>query len=143
MKALSLLPMYAEAIALGIKTIELRTWQTKHRGDLLICSSTNERASYRRYSTAGHAIAVVNLVDIVPYSPEHAAAADVEPDFQGRYSWLLDNVRPIKPFPVKGKLNVFEVDASPEYLDLQGDDVYWYWVESGLLEIHPDLLEDA
>ena len=44
---------------------------------------------------------------------------------------------------LKGKLNVFEVDASPEYLDLQGDDVYWYWVESGLLEIHPDLLEDA
>lgn len=79
----------------GTKNIEYRTWDTKYRGDLLICSSANPQVPG---TMSGCALCVVELVDI-QYDPER----DV-------YEWHLDNVRKIKTFPVKGKLNLFEVD---------------------------------
>lgn len=39
MKALSIRQPWAGLIALGIKTIELRSWSTSYRGPLLICAS--------------------------------------------------------------------------------------------------------
>ena len=79
----------------GTKNIEYRTWDTKHRGDLLICSSANPQVPGMM---SGCALCVVKLVD-TQYDP----ANDV-------YEWHLSNVRKIKAFPVKGKLNFFEVD---------------------------------
>lgn len=79
----------------GTKNIEYRTWDTKHRGDLLICSSANPQVPGMM---SGCALCVVELVD-TQYDP----ANDV-------YEWHLSNVRKIKAFPVKGKLNFFEVD---------------------------------
>lgn len=39
MKALSLHQPYAQAVIIGSKTIETRSWATKHTGDVLICST--------------------------------------------------------------------------------------------------------
>ena len=39
MKALSVHPVFAMKIFSKEKTIELRTWKTDYRGDLLICST--------------------------------------------------------------------------------------------------------
>lgn len=39
MKALSVRQPYTTSIACGEKTVEWRSWTTRHRGDLLICSS--------------------------------------------------------------------------------------------------------
>ena len=33
-----------------------------------------------------------------------------------QYAWILDDIRIIKPFPVKGKLSLWECDHEIEYL---------------------------
>lgn len=38
--ALSVRQPWADRIARGIKTIELRTWRTNYRGPLLICAAS-------------------------------------------------------------------------------------------------------
>ena len=42
MLALSISPDYALEMLEGLKTTEYRSWQTKHRGDLLICSTAKK-----------------------------------------------------------------------------------------------------
>ena len=61
MKALSLGPDWAMDVLLGEKRIEWRTWKTDYRGLLLICANSKPWPG----SIAGHALCVVNLVDIV------------------------------------------------------------------------------
>lgn len=95
MKALSLHPMYAAEIAVGDKPEEYRTWKTDYRGDLLICASTyNDDWEYPR----GFALCVVNLYDIKWLEDDEC------------YAWQLKDIRPVKPFPVKGKLHLYDVD---------------------------------
>lgn len=103
MKALSVKQPWANMIASGEKTIELRIWETDYRGPLLICSSK------RPYiEPAGCAIAIVDLVDC-----RRATKADEEKAcsiiWTTDYAWVLDNVRRIIPFKVKGELNLFDV----------------------------------
>lgn len=110
MKALSVRNPYAAFILIGEKGIECRSWQTDYRGDLLICSSANPKV---KNTICGHAICVVRLDHIEPFTKEHleAACLDEMPD-GNNYAWHFTNLRMIKPFPVKGKLSLFEVDDS-------------------------------
>ena len=95
MKAISIKNPYATQILRGTKTIEYRSWDTKHRGDLLICSSANPKVPGM---LSGYALCIVNLVETT-----YNRAEDI-------YEWHLENVRKIKAFPVSGKLNFFDVD---------------------------------
>ena len=56
---------------------------------------------------------MVTLKDVVPFTRKHlnGALMDFVPNPAG-YAWLLENVRLIKPFPYKGKLHIYDVDAS-------------------------------
>lgn len=145
MKALSIHPLYACAIATGEKTIECRTWKTDYRGEIVICSTQK-----KYYGTVpGCALAVVDLVDVVPFKREHLQDAMMEPkDYQpGLYAWILDNNRIIKPIPVKGKLSLWnftkadEIEfipecewvAAPEYADTNIDWFGKYWKEYAIL----------
>lgn len=95
MKALSLHPMWAAAIAVGDKPEEYRTWKTPYRGDILICASQyNDGWFYPR----GYALCIANMYDI-RWSDENDC-----------YAWQLRNIRPIVPFKLKGKLHLFDVD---------------------------------
>ena len=112
MKALSIKQPHAELIRLGQKTIEIRSWQTAYRGDLLICSSAKQDDSFEilpRSVLLGHALFIVELYDIKPMTKadEAAACCDYSP---GLFAWHFRNIREIKPFPVKGKLGIFELD---------------------------------
>lgn len=110
MKALSVRNPYAAFILIGEKPIECRSWQTDYRGDLLICSSANPKV---KNTICGHAICIVRLDSIEPFTKEHLEAACLEEMPEGKqYAWHFTNLRYIKPFPVKGKLNFFEVDDS-------------------------------
>ena len=111
MKALSVKQPWANRIATGGKTIELRTWRTGYRGRLLICSSKRPVIE-----PAGCAVAVVDLVRcrIMRPEDEEASQSDYHP---GAWCWVLDNVRPIKPIPVKGALGIF--DCPIEERDLE------------------------
>lgn len=108
-KALSILPEYAAAIFDGIKTVEWRSWKTDYRGDLLICASSRKHKG----CISGHALCMVTLKDVVPFRKKHLEGALMrwKPSPEG-YAWILENVRQIKPFPYKGKLHIYDVDAS-------------------------------
>lgn len=128
MKALSVKQPVGSLILEGVKTIETRVWKTNYRGDILICGSLNWFKGTLRFperdmlqleedkKRMGKAICVVSLVNIhfMDWREEIDACCPV---YEGAYSWVLENIRPVKPFPVKGKLSLFEVDDSLiEYL---------------------------
>ena len=107
MKALSVKQPWANLIASGKKTIETRVWATDYRGEILIVSSRTPKIE-----PAGCAVCVTELVDCRPMTKadERAACCEIYPK---AHAWVLGNVRPIKPFQVKGQLGVYEVDVSP------------------------------
>ena len=114
MKALSIHPEYAMNIIKGLKTIEVRSWTTKYRGEILICST----AKKGRGLIDGHALGVVTLSDVLPMKREYARSAMVSSyeNWTGYYAWILKNPRPIVPFPMKGKLSLWECSHEVEYL---------------------------
>lgn len=110
MKALSVRNPFAHFIFCGEKEFEFRTWKTDYRGDLLICSSAEPKIEN---TISGHALCVVQLNEIFEVTRENYRKFGLYkrelPDGKF-YAWQLTNVRIIKPFPVKGKLNLFNVD---------------------------------
>jgi len=120
MKAISIRNPYAHLIMCGEKEIECRSWQTDYRGDLLICSSANPKI---KDTICGYALCIVRLDGIEPFKKEHLDAACMSEMPEGKqYAWHLTDLRIIKPFAVKGKLNFFNVDDKQiEILD-NGDD---------------------
>ena len=62
---------------------------------------------------SGHALCVVQLNEIIEVTKDNSRKFGLYkrelPDGKF-YAWQLTNVRIIKPFPVKGKLNLFNVD---------------------------------
>ncbi len=107
MKALSVKQPWANLIAAGDKTIETRTWATEYRGDLLIVSSKTPK-----FEPAGYALAIVRLTEcrLMTARDQLEACCEIYPN---AYAWILKDIRKIQPFPVKGKLGIFDVD----YLD--------------------------
>lgn len=114
MKALTVHPFYAMSIVTGVKTVECRTWKTSYRGPILICSS----AKKIKDTIPGHALGVVDLVDVVPFKREHIKPSMEDEMIYNAYAWILENPRCIKPIPVKGKLSLwnFADEDKIEYL---------------------------
>ena len=112
MRALSVKQPWANLIASGSKTIETRTWATSYRGPLLIVSSKRPNIP-----PAGSAVAIVQLVDCrrMTRADEAAACCDIYPN---AVSWVLENVRRIRPFPVKGALGVFDCPVDQARLEV-------------------------
>lgn len=93
MKALSVRGDYVMDMITGKKKIEYRTWSTKYRGPLLMCSTARKVAG----SAPGYAICIVNL-----YNIEYSELDDL-------YYWHIKDVRVIKPIHIKGQLKLFNV----------------------------------
>ena len=115
MKALSIHPYFAMEIFFLEKTIECRTWTTRYRGDILICSTAKKFTD----TIPSHALCVVTLKDIVPFEKKHLEAARMFPEeySPNTYAWMLEDVRIIKPFPVKGKLSLWECDHEISFIE--------------------------
>ncbi len=131
MMALSVHQPWAALTAVGLKTIELRSWSTTYRGQLLICASQKadtwdgaklhpeadedriERAAEMAGRLRGVALCVVELVDCRPMKKGDAYLA-CRPYDPSLFSWVTDpsELRIIdKPYPVKGRLSLFDVPA--------------------------------
>ena len=93
MKALSVRGDYVMDMIAGKKKIEYRTWYTKYRGNLLMCSTAKKISG----AASGYAVCVVNLYDVMYDKRE------------GIWKWYIEDVRPIKPIHVKGQLKLFNV----------------------------------
>lgn len=136
MKAISLWEPWATLIRMGVKPHETRSWYTNYRGELLICAAKGGisksklkdylyifKLFFEKYHIGikpptiddlhfGHAVAVVTLTEIKQTNFLYVAE-NVKPTGNyesGRYAWILEDIRPIDPFPVKGKQGFFNVD---------------------------------
>lgn len=122
MKAISVQQPFAFEIMSGLKTIEVRTWETLYRGDVLICSSGKPafpreemeemEEEYGCTFLYGQALCIVRILDVRLMrkgDEEEALVDEIDPE---AYSWVLEDVRPVVPFPVKGKQGFFEIEDS-------------------------------
>jgi hypothetical protein len=118
MKALSVRQPFADQIAIGVKTIEFRTWSTDHRGKLLICASSHDPGLWLDVEADGAVeqlplpcgvmLCVVKLVNIRQMTRADAKDYDCEFD-PGTLAWELEGGYAVLPEPVTGKLHLFEV----------------------------------
>ena len=112
MKALSLKQPWASMIAEGGKTIETRKWSTRHRGRVAICASKSTTEPNAR-PPYGAIVAVATISDCRPMKTEDEWDAKCRL-YPGAWSWLLEDVGPIRPEPIKGQLGLFEIDFEEE-----------------------------
>jgi hypothetical protein len=124
MKALSIKPPWIELIVEGRKTIETRTWRTGYRGPIVLCSSRSidqvaarhfgyNNGGVKRLMPLGHALAIAELIDCRTMNELDVALARC-PFHPSLYSWVLARIQPLEPFPVRGRLGLFEVDLVKE-----------------------------
>ena len=119
LRCLAVQQPFAWAICANVKDIENRSWQTKHRGTVVIVASgkTSQIKAYQRdakplklsadHLTVSAAIGLVDIVDIHPLNP----GLEDNPWAFGPYCWQLANGRIFKePIPCKGKLNLYTPD---------------------------------
>ncbi|MGV8074084.1 MAG: hypothetical protein AB2L11_05975 [Syntrophobacteraceae bacterium] len=122
MKAMSVQQPFAFEILSGLRTIDVREQDTIHKGDVLICSSGKPAFSkedmeeieedYGCSFLYGHALCIARLADVrlMRKGDEEGALMDgIDPE---AYSWVFDNIRPVIPFPVKGRKDLFNIDDS-------------------------------
>jgi hypothetical protein len=132
MKAISLLQPWASLVVMGMKTIETRSWPTKHRGNILIHASKGKAGSifashpaFKKYIADfnalpfGAIIGSVNLTAVVAITQmglpddvmakmtmEEKAFGDYT---SGRFAWLLEEPVMFKePIPARGMLHVWD-----------------------------------
>ena len=93
------------------KTIEVRSRNTKYRGDILICSSAKPVMDGRM---SGCTLGIVELYDVKPVE-EFTEKDWIETciPFNERpkkgYGWLVRNPRRVVEMPIKGKLGFYEI----------------------------------
>jgi hypothetical protein len=136
-KALSVMQPYATLLAIGVKSIETRSWKTPYRGLLAVHASQTIKREYRERCLAepfrsvlldagyaswqdlprGVVLATARLIDCIP-TEVLVAQSDVylpgnEQAFgfydPHRYGWLLENVEPLpQPIQAVGRLGLWE-----------------------------------
>ncbi len=125
-RVITLQEPWASLVAEGIKTIETRSWPCYQYGSIFIHASkalipqTDERRT--ELSTLlsgslhyGEIIAECELSNCILIDDSYAKRIEKENplcfrcgDFTpGRYAWVLSNIRPIKPIPIRGKQGIW------------------------------------
>ena len=121
MKCLSICQPFAELIIQGKKTIELRKWNTKFRGEFLVHAAKNiliedcKRMKISSSITTGAIIGKVKLTDVKKYESDkelksdkkkHHSLSDIT---KNKYGFILESPKKLRvPIPYSGKLNFFE-----------------------------------
>lgn len=112
-KALVLKQPYAEDLATGAKTIEVRSTRTTYRGDLLICSSATP--VYPKMMS-GVTLGFVELYDCKPiseFTAEDWEATRIPHERRKQitkgYGWLMRNPRRVIEYPIKGQLGIYHL----------------------------------
>ena len=122
MKCLSICQPFAELIIDGKKTIELRKWNTKFRGEFLVHAAKNilEKDCRRmkispKTLKTGAIIGKVNLADVKKYESNKELKSDNAKHYSSsnfpnnKYGFILENPKRLRvPIEYSGKLNFFE-----------------------------------
>lgn len=121
--------MKATMLCEGFKRAEIRFRKTDHRGDLLIVASqAPDLAAVRTWAVyaaripiyrLGMAIGIVSISDCRPFTRDLEGIARVPVQYPpgstfNDWAWLTDPTRCrfIEPFPVRGRLGLFDVPDS-------------------------------
>ena len=135
MKVISIKEPFATLIKNGTKKIETRSWKTNYRGELFIHASGKKLSKEILKNNFvlelikdmdmnyGNIICRCKLVDCI-YMDEQfldSIRNDVNEynlgEYKlGRYAWIIDDVQPIHPILVKGKLNIWNYDGEYELI---------------------------
>jgi len=113
MKVLSIKQPYVELILSGKKTIELRSWNTKFRGEFLVHASKKpDKNAMEKFGfkdlPVGQILGKVTLVDVKDYEK----TKDFEKDQNkhratsswGQFGFILKDPKRITPISIGGKL---------------------------------------
>jgi len=123
MKCLSVSQPYADLIIKGKKTIELRTWNTKFRGEFLIHAPIKIKTDVCKKMhidetklRVGVILGRVEIYDVKKYSSILELKKDYKKHFgseeflRHKYGFLLKNPKELSiPIPYKGRLGFFDV----------------------------------
>jgi hypothetical protein len=121
-KCLSLRQPYAELVVSGRKTIELRKWNTRFRGEFLIhASKSTDRETCKLHNIdissliTGALVGSAILCDVKLYQSKKEFIADQSKHFaagkysDAKYGFLLSDAKRFdKPIPLKGQLGFFD-----------------------------------
>ena len=120
MKVLSLKQPYAELVVSGRKKIELRSWNTKIRGEFLIhASKTPDLNAMKQFGfdslPCGLIVGKAKLVEVKHYNSKEEHAKDKELHLAssdwGNYGFILEDAQRIEPpIPARGNLNFWNFD---------------------------------
>jgi len=128
MKVITIKQPFASLIAAGYKKYEFRTWKTKYRGEVLIHAGIGiDKEAMKRYEyfnleyPSGVIIAKVNITDCISIDEkfkEYLRKKDRtiyygvlnDENYKG-YGFKLENVKFIKPIPIKGKLGLWNYEG--------------------------------
>ena len=123
MKCLSICQPFAELIIQNKKTIELRTWNTKIRGEFLVHAPIKirkdayEKLKIKERLTTGAIIGKVELWDVKKYESVKEIQIDKKKHYSSTtshekiFGFILKNAKPFRiPIPRKGQLGFFDVD---------------------------------
>ncbi len=145
MKALSVKQPWAGLIKAGYKNAEVRSWYTHYRGDIVIHSCAGPDNNIRKYYTdlefgvglfqiidrenigaeLGVTLCVARITECIPLEKadifhtciQYSALKEHFPE-KKFFAWILEQVRPVKPVLIKGKLAIWNIDDSLiKYLD--------------------------
>ena len=137
MKVISIKEPFATLIKNGYKKIETRSWKTNYRGELFIHASGKSLAKEFLNNdyimnlinginmNYGNIICKGNLVDCI-YMDESFLKTIKENAMEynlglyeiGRYAWVFEDIEPIYPIPIKGKLNIWNYDGDYKVLNI-------------------------
>jgi predicted transcriptional regulator len=124
MKCLSLKQPYAELLVSGKKTIELRTWNTKFRGEFLVHASkkvdldacVRMKIDPNSFVT-GAVVGMATLYDVKVYDNTSSFLKDKNKHYSKailgdhKYGFLVNHAQKFrKPFILSGKLGFFNVE---------------------------------
>ena len=124
MKCLSICQPFAELIIQNKKTVELRTWNTKIRGEFLVHAPIKirkevyEKLKIKKKLTTGAIIGKVELLDVKKYESLKEIQVDKKKhcsstiSHKKKFGFILKNAKPFRiPIPWKGQLGFFDVDV--------------------------------
>ena len=120
MKALSLKQPFAELIVSGKKTIELRNWKTKFRGDFFVhASKSPDKDAMKRFGFTnlplGFIVGKSRLVGVKEYKNESEHKKDKDKHLAdsswGKFGFILKDSKRIEPISAKGKLGFWGFDG--------------------------------
>lgn len=124
MKVITIKQPWATLIAEGIKEYEFRTWNTKFRGDILIHAGLGiDKEALKRFEhlnleyPRGCIIAKATITDSIYVDekfvndvyPKNSLVYKniIDKKDKGVYGFKLENVKKLKPIPIKGKLSLW------------------------------------